>query len=96
MATTISKKRLDKTKKVLSDTLAVRPTTHGDFSVNSVISQEMKMIVRSYDGNLSDVQKEAIDMIVHKISRILAGNPNTKDHWHDIAGYAKLAEDRIK
>jgi hypothetical protein len=103
MATTISNKRLDKNKKVLSEaqkkvlteTLMERKSTHGDFSVNSAISQQMKMIIREFDGNLSETQKEALDMIVHKISRILAGDPNHKDSWHDIAGYAKLVEDRI-
>lgn len=85
-----------KEKNSVEVTLSIRPTTHGDFSVNSEISQAMKDIVRSHDYELNDVQKEALDMIVHKISRILAGNPNTKDHWHDIAGYAKLAEDRIE
>ena len=34
-------------------------------------------------------------MIVHKIARILAGDPNHADHWHDIAGYAILVEERI-
>ena len=29
-------------------------------------------------------------MILHKIGRILAGDPNHKDHWVDIAGYANL------
>jgi hypothetical protein len=29
-------------------------------------------------------------MICHKIGRILNGNPNNKDSWWDIAGYATL------
>lgn len=35
-------------------------------------------------------------MIAHKIGRILNGDPNYRDSWDDIAGYAKLAADRCK
>ena len=42
-------------------------------------------------GPLSDTQKESLEMIVHKIGRILAGDPSFQDHWDDIAGYAKIA-----
>lgn len=79
----------------INETLKARQNVHGEFADNSAISQELKNVVRSHDGELSDMQKEALDMIVHKISRILAGNPNHKDHWHDIAGYATLVEERI-
>ncbi len=34
------------------------------------------------------------EVIADKIARILNGDPNYKDNWHDIQGYAKLAEDR--
>ena len=34
-------------------------------------------------------------MIAHKIGRILAGNPDFKDHWDDIAGYAVLISQRV-
>jgi hypothetical protein len=38
--------------------------------------------------------KESVDMICHKIARIVnGGQPQEIDHWHDIAGYAKLVED---
>jgi hypothetical protein len=35
-------------------------------------------------------------MIVHKISRIVNGNPDKVDHWVDIAGYATLVADRLE
>jgi len=35
-------------------------------------------------------------MICHKISRIVNGDPNYKDSWHDIIGYAKLIEDKLE
>ena len=34
-------------------------------------------------------------MILSKISRLVTGDPAHKDSWHDIQGYAKLAEDRL-
>ena len=44
---------------------------------------------------LSDDKKEALGMIAHKIARILNGDPEYGDSWHDIAGYAKLVEDSL-
>jgi hypothetical protein len=41
---------------------------------------------------LSSTQLEALDMICSKLARIVCGDPNEPDHWHDIGGYAKLAE----
>jgi hypothetical protein len=38
-------------------------------------------------------QKESLEMIMHKVARILNGDPNYSDSWHDIAGYAKLIDD---
>jgi hypothetical protein len=44
----------------------------------------------------ADDQWEALEMIVHKIGRIVNGNPDVVDHWVDIAGYAKLVSDRLQ
>lgn len=35
-------------------------------------------------------------MIAVKIARILVGDCNHPDHWHDIAGYATLVADRLE
>lgn len=81
----------------LADTLSERGTTHGDFTDNSRVSQQLKAIIFSDPTIiLSPVQCEALDMICHKLARIVCGNPNHSDHWHDIAGYAKLVEDRLE
>ena len=78
-------------------TLNERSTTHGDFKANASVMQHLKEIVRAERGwnNLSSTQREAIEMICHKLGRILCGNPNHSDHWHDIAGYATLVENII-
>ena len=69
-----------------------RKKTHGDFKVNSRIVQDLKGIMRTADGwyKLEAYQQEAIDMIFHKIGRILTGNPKFIDSWRDIAGYTEL------
>ena len=45
-------------------------------------------------AHLSAVQRESLDMIATKIARLVCGDPNDRDSWLDIQGYAKLAEDR--
>ena len=75
--------------------LVEREKTHGDFVVNAAISQALKRIIHAPTvlRNFSDVQSEALDMIALKLSRILSGQADFKDHWDDIAGYAKLASE---
>lgn len=69
-----------------------RAKTHGEYTGHAEISQRLKAHWKNH--NLTDVQHESLDMIAHKIGRILAGDPDFRDHWNDIAGYAKLAADR--
>ncbi len=79
-----------------SQLLNERGSTHGDFGENGKIMQRLKQSLREHPGwqNLTPWQREALEMIQHKIGRILCGNPNFYDHWRDIAGYAKLCEER--
>lgn len=78
------------------ETLATRASSHGDFIENGEIMQDLKVVCRAAPNwkkfELKAYQKEAIDMICHKLGRILCGDPNFVDHWHDIAGYATLVE----
>mgnify|MGYP001596935669 CR=1 FL=1 len=76
--------------------LEERQKTHGSFVNNAQVSQFFKRYIRKSqtgyaDGGFSDVHQEALDMICLKLSRILSGQANFKDHWDDIAGYAQLA-----
>jgi hypothetical protein len=84
----------------LETTLAQRGQEHGEFSEMANITQQLKDVMHNAEGThweaLSADKKEALEMIVHKIARILCGNPEHKDHWHDIAGYATLSEDRTQ
>jgi len=84
----------------VEDTLRQRGERYGDFTDHARICQGLKQIMM-YDRNsgwdlLADDKKQALEVIVDKIARILSGDPEYKDNWHDIQGYAKLAEDRCK
>jgi len=80
----------------IEDTLAERQDTHGNFADNAVASQHLKHACQRYATMvLTPVQVEALDNICQKIARIITGDPNHADNWHDIAGYAMLAEKEI-
>lgn len=81
----------------ITDTLTERGNNYGKFSSHAIITQDLKYVMRHTDGwdNLNLSQKEALEMIAHKIGRILNGNPNYADSWHDIAGYASLVDKRL-
>ena len=75
----------------LQNMLKTRRETHGDFEEFSEVAQSLKNEMRDTVGwaKLNNSQREALDMIAHKIARILTGDPSHKDHWDDIAGYAQ-------
>ena len=77
----------------IDEILEAREKTHGNFESHSIISQYIKDGMRETDGwkALNPAQAEALEMIAHKIARILNGNSCVHDHWDDIAGYATLA-----
>lgn len=80
----------------IQETLTDRQVTHGDFSTHALIAQSIKCQMFNAHGysRLGAMQREALDMIAHKIARILNGNPNVHDHWHDISGYATLVAEQ--
>ena len=75
--------------------LQEREKTHGSFKLNAEISQRLKTLFSEYPSYaaMSNVQREALDMIALKLSRVLSGQWDYKDHFDDIAGYAKLASE---
>src|SRR5690625_7728704 len=83
---------------MVDKTLKQRSKTYGDFSSLSVIANDLKLSMRASDGwiRLEPEHKEALDMIAHKIARIINGDPNHLDSWHDIAGYATLVEQELR
>lgn len=79
--------------------LAERGSRYGSFDGHARITQSLKqefVINAKKYSVMSDSQKEAIDMIFHKIGRIGNGDPNYLDSWVDIVGYAQLVVDELK
>jgi hypothetical protein len=78
--------------------LSERKATHGPFALNAAHSQQIKRQMQAAPAweTLHDVHKEALHMIALKLSRILSGQADFEDHWHDIAGYANLASKACK
>lgn len=81
----------------IADTLAERGKRYGDFRGHADITQAIKDIMRLTPkwGKCSPDKKEALEMIAHKIGRILNGDPEFHDSWHDIVGYTKLVADTL-
>lgn len=81
-------------------TLDARAVEYGKFIEGAEVMQMLKRVVlnalNNRDKTLAHDQAEAMDMIIHKIGRIVNGNPDVVDHWLDIAGYAKLVADRLE
>jgi hypothetical protein len=84
----------------VDETLAERGSRYGSFVGHANITQDLKRVVRIYldarKKELAPDQQEALDMIMHKIGRIINGDPNYADSWHDIAGYATLVDKRLQ
>jgi len=85
----------------IDKTLGERGARYGDFTDHAKIAQALQDVMRCNPSalvgwmRLSAVQKHALTVIADKIARILSGDPNYADNWHDIQGYAKLVEDRL-
>jgi hypothetical protein len=76
----------------IQDTLNERGERYGEFPDHALLSQRLKVVMRTTIGwtNLTPDQGEALEMIAHKIARILNGDPNYVDSWLDVSGYATL------
>jgi hypothetical protein len=89
------KKPQDQITKILNE----RQATHGDYLSKCIFIQTIKESMRSENNNwirLDPDMQESLDMMVHKISRILYGNPYHTDSWLDIAGYIMLVANRLQ
>jgi hypothetical protein len=81
----------------LDAVLNERGSRYGSFIKHAVITQRLKAVMSDTDNwiALNDDMVEALEMIAHKIGRILNGDPAYADSWVDIAGYAQLVADRL-
>ena len=99
---------MPETKEVLAD----RGVRYGKFTGHAEITQALKRLMRgevcagtsskvadrvkSRVAEMQPDQIECLEMIAHKVGRILNGDPHYGDSWRDIAGYATLVADRLE
>lgn len=78
----------------VNKTLDERGERYGKFRSHAELSQKLKQAMKEKATwwDLSPSQQVSLEMIAHKIARILNGDPNYADSWHDIAGYATLID----
>ena len=79
----------------IDNVLKQREQQYGDFKNVSNIFKGIMNQVNLNKGPLfglseSSEQWAAVHMIAMKLSRVVSGNPNNRDNWVDIAGYANL------
>jgi hypothetical protein len=79
-------------------TLTERGNRYGEFPEHARITQNLKLAMVDSPNweRLTADKKEALEMVAHKIGRILNGDPDYHDSWHDIIGYTKLVADTLE
>lgn len=84
----------------INTTLDERHNRYGTYMDVAKTSQLLKLTLASAmvknPTEISHDMRESIDMICNKLSRIVNGDPNYDDSWHDIAGYATLITERLR
>jgi hypothetical protein len=84
----------------VDETLDNRAQDYGKFKDGAELMQGIKRLLADHaarhNKTFADDQWEALEMIVHKVARIVNGNPDKVDSWVDIAGYATLVADRLE
>ncbi len=75
-----------------NEVLEERKEQHGDFTDNAGMSQMFKYAIRLYPKwiELSSTKQEAMDNILQKVARYIAGDGTHVDSLIDIQGYAQL------
>lgn len=80
--------------------LSVRGDRYGPFLGHAQVTQRLKQVIAEELARrtkvLSSDKQEALDMIFHKIGRIVNGDPEYDDSWVDIAGYAQLIVNNLR
>ena len=81
----------------VDQTLEQRGNRYGEFKGHARITQNIKRAMADSPNwaDLSDDKKEALEMVAHKVGRILNGDPEYDDSWHDIGGYTRLVEQTL-
>ena len=83
---------------MIEEVLNQRQASYGSFTKNAEVSQMLKYFMTQGTNykQMPVPHREALEMIVHKIARIVNGDPNYIDNWVDIIGYSQLVIEEIK
>ena len=81
----------------VTSTLAERGARYGTFYDHATIAQGLQEVLLEAPNWFKlkpDVRQMCI-VITDKLARILNGDPDYTDNYHDIQGYARLVENRL-
>lgn len=81
----------------IQEVLAERGSRYGSFDSHAAITQSLKQVMKETPqwNSLTPSMKESLEMVAHKIGRLLNGDPSYKDSWVDIVGYTQLVVDQL-
>jgi hypothetical protein len=98
MGITITNVTMEPEKTDVDAILGERGNRYGTFESNAKTCQLLKNVLHSQDGwyRLSYVQREAVEMMMHKISRLVNGDATYLDTVVDIAGYNQLMLEHMR
>ena len=76
-------------------TLKTRQDQYGSFEDVAQTTEQLFQVIKGGASfvDFTESQRMALYMIFSKVARLSNGNPNHKDSWHDIAGYATLIDE---
>ncbi|MNM58843.1 hypothetical protein D3C81_700840 [compost metagenome] len=82
----------------MNEMLTQRGSRYGTLMASGQIAQDLEDYLRKLPNweLLAADQKESLSMIMHKVSRIMAGDPNWIDSWLDVAGYSTRVVERLQ
>jgi hypothetical protein len=74
-----------------------REKTRGSFTALADLkAQWISAIMRKHTRALKPTEREALEQILTKLTRVLMGKEFDLDSWQDIAGYATLVVNHFK
>ena len=78
-------------------TLAERGARYGTFYDHATIAQGLQEVITEAPNwyKLQPDVRQMLIVITDKMARILNGDPDYTDNYHDIQGYARLVENRL-
>lgn len=81
----------------IDEVLEKRGEAYGEFADHANITQSIKQAMQDSKNwpELDYDMVECLEMVAHKMGRILNGNPRHIDSWTDIIGYVRLVEKRL-